>query len=252
MSHVLPTINDSVEVIVHQDDTRTSCTSSVFDLVDGNFRLNWPTRDGIRVPVRKNQALNLVWAREDATYSMLGRADALEAEPFPTILFRVEGPVERVQRRDYCRVRASLPVLLTEAMSRGGAASGAPRGISITTRTIDISGSGMRIHVDSHIPAGTVFHVKLGLVQDEPALDLTARAVYTGRLPAVNGRQMYRIGLEFTAVPETKRRLIVRHVFKIQQASIAEAPEPQRKNRAEAVIGSDEPVAAQGGASRPE
>ncbi len=251
MSYALPTINDPVEVIVHQNETRTSCTSSVFDLVDGNFRLNWPTKDGIRVPVRKNQVLNLVYAREDATYSLLGRADALETEPVPTILFRVEGPVERIQRRDYCRVRASLPVMLTEAISRGGAAAGAPRGINITTRTIDISGSGLRIHVDSHIPPGTVFHVKLGLVQDEPALDLTARAVYTGRLPAVNGRQMYRIGLEFTAVPETKRRLIVRHVFRIQQENLADEPEPQKKPRAGTAINPGEPVAAQGGASRP-
>jgi c-di-GMP-binding flagellar brake protein YcgR len=225
MNHSPLSINDSVEVLVQEGEKRTGCSSSVFDIVDGHFQLNWPTRDGIRIPVRKDQEVSLIYFRDDATYSIRGAVQSVQVQPVPTIRFRPLEDVERIQRREYCRVRASLPVLLVEALSRAAAGPGAPKGINITTRTIDISGSGMRIHVDAPVPPGTVFRVKLGLEPDQPPVDLTARAVYSGSLPPANGRAMYRIGIEFTAVTEPKRRRIVRHVFKIQQATIAGTPE---------------------------
>jgi c-di-GMP-binding flagellar brake protein YcgR len=220
------TINDSLEVVFRQDGASTSCRSSVFDLAKGGYQLLWPTHDGVRFPVHNNQQVNLIYLRDDATYSIKGVVAELQNGPVPTIIFRPSGEVERIQRREYCRVRASLPVLLVEALSQKASGQGKLKGINITTRTVDISGSGLRIHVGFPIPRGTVFRVKLELEPGEPPVDLTARSVYSANLPPTNGRALYQVGIEFTAVSEPKRRKIVRQVFKIQQTSLSGTTDP--------------------------
>jgi len=218
------TINDSLEVLVRQDGASTSCRSSVFDIVQGGYQLLWPTHDGVRFPVHKNQEVNLIYLRDDAIYSVKGAVAGVQNGPVPTIVFHPLGAVQRIQRRDYCRVRASLPVMLVEAISQKSAS--VPKGINITTRTVDISGSGLRINIGFPIPRGTVFHVKLELEPGEPPLELTARCVYAVSLPPSSGRALYQAGIEFTAISEPKRRKIVRQVFKLQQTSLSDSKDP--------------------------
>ena len=52
-------------------------------------------------------------------------------------------------------------------------------------------------------------------------MDFLARSVYTMSLPAMNGRSLYLAAFEFAALSESKRRRIVRQVYKYQQNSLS-------------------------------
>jgi c-di-GMP-binding flagellar brake protein YcgR len=71
------------------------------------------------------------------------------------------------------------------------------------------------------VPIGSVFQVRLMLEEDEPPLELVARIVSVARTQDTYGRNLFRMGIEFTGIPDAKRKIIVRKVFKIQQENAA-------------------------------
>ena len=214
-------VNDLVQVRLLDDERSPAFPSRVDDVELGGLVLNWPTDNGIRVPVRVDQRLALYFVREDAVYTFEARTLEIRLDPVPLLVVRPTGPVQRIQRREYYRVRASVPVQLSsiEGENAGPAdASGRPR--HVLTHTVDISGAGISVNQGFPVPAGVEFEAKLNLEKGQEALKLKCRVVHCEPFIDDRDRRMYHIALVFEEISEMQRRLLVRHVFEVQRSSV--------------------------------
>lgn len=219
-------INDPLELQILDEKGLVTCSSRVHDLVDGRIQLSWPTRSGIRVPVHKDQELVLFFTRSDGIYSGKAVVDAAVPHPTPMIVVHAISGMERTQRREYFRVRVSLPVKLVGLESGSkGTQSNKTSGLHIIARTLDISGGGLSIHKEFPILPGTEFDIALTLEENEPPLELKGRVVYSEPIKTFKGRQLYRVAMAFVEIKEATRRLIIRHIFKLQQTMSARLSE---------------------------
>ena len=107
---------------------------------------------------------------------------------------------EVVQRRDFVRVDASVPVTVWP----GG-------GPAVETFATNVSGAGFALAGPSGLAVGTRFRFRLRL-PDEPALEGAARVVREGE----RGER----GCAFESIDERERELIVRFTFDRQRADL--------------------------------
>lgn len=211
-------VNDPVELQVLHEGERINCASRVHDLVDGKIQLSWPTRSGIRVPIRKAQELLLYFTRADGIYTGQAVVESVSQAPVPTILVQAAGDLEKIQRREFYRVRASLPIKLTGLDSSSpNAQTKKTSGMHIISRTVDVSGGGLSINKEFPVLPGTVFEVELTLEETQPPLELITTVVYSEAVKTFKGRQLYRVAMKFVDISEASRRRIIRHIFKLQQ-----------------------------------
>jgi len=216
-------INDLVQITVLGEDPSSSYPSRVDDIVNEKMILGWPTSLGAKIPIRSGQLAALYFIREDAVYTFEAVIDELQHEPVPRIALRQSGPVHRIQRRAYFRVRAMIPVQLTGVVRSGESeAEDAGSTVHIVSSTVDISGAGMAIHHSTSLPADTMFEARLSIDPDEPPLKLLARVVHSEPvIGLIDERRLYHIAFFFIAISEAQRRKIVRRCFRIQQESLS-------------------------------
>jgi c-di-GMP-binding flagellar brake protein YcgR len=214
-------INDLVQVRCHGDDSVSAYPSRIDDVGEGRVVLSWPTDRGIRIPIHRDQTLALFFVREDAVYSYEGMVEERVITPIPKIVVQLVGSAQRIQRREYFRVRVMLPVELLGTIE----SSGPPIDIRdsilhIQTHTTDLSGAGLAFQYRRAIPIGTVFETKLTLERDIPPLKLLSKVVSADSVRGLNDRRAFHIGLIFMGITEGDRSRIVRHVFKTQQTAL--------------------------------
>ncbi len=222
-------INDPLELQILDEKDRLSCASRVHDLVAGQIQLSWPTRSGVRVPVRKSQELALFFTRSDGIYNGRAIVEAVSPGPIPTITVSPLEGMERIQRREYFRVRISLPVKLAGATSPSdGLEANRASGLHLIGRTVDISGGGLSIHKEFPVLPGTEFKMWLTLEEKQPPLELVARVIYSEPIKTFQGRHLYRVAMAFVGISEAYRRLIIKHIFRVQQTNMLRLSESQQ------------------------
>jgi c-di-GMP-binding flagellar brake protein YcgR len=218
MSEELPGINETVEILIEDGGENTSVSGQIYDMSQGLIQLFWPTRSGVRVPVARDRRITIVYHRESGVYFCPGVVAEIVHTPVPIVHLRMNGKIDRLQRREYVRVKTSIPVSMQEAKPTRTAWNHAEsRSLHIAARTVDLSGGGIAILKELSVPVGTEFQIKLRLEEGEPPMDLTARIVSIRQTEDSNGRHLFRLGIAFTGIPDAKRKIIVRKVFKIQQ-----------------------------------
>jgi c-di-GMP-binding flagellar brake protein YcgR len=213
-------VNDLVQVRVLDDDRSPAFPSRVDDIEYGGLVLDWPMDNAARVPVRVDQPLALYFAREDAAYTFPARTLEVRYQPSPKLVVRPTGPVQRIQRREFYRVRASVPVQLNSIGVEDGGSGVAVRWPKhILTHTVDISGAGISVNQGFVLPVGSEFEAKLNLERGQTTLKLKCRVVHCEPAEDDSGRTIYHIALGFDDISEAQRRIIVRHVFSVQRTS---------------------------------
>jgi c-di-GMP-binding flagellar brake protein YcgR len=228
MSEGLPVINETVEVLFDEAEGLVS-TSRIKDFTQGVIQMFWPMRGGVRVAIERDKRITLVYHRDTGIFSCPGVVAEVVKGSTPVVHLRPVGAVNRVQRREYVRVKTSVPLLMQEtAPAKNPSKPFESRTLSLAARTIDLSGGGISIFKELSVPVGATFNIKLTLEEDEPALDLAARIVSVTRTQDIHGRQLYRMGIQFLGVPETKQKMIMRKVFKIQRETAARTVEIAR------------------------
>ena len=221
---VLPiNINDLVQVRLLGEEPNTTYPTRVDDIINEKAVLQWPTNFGVLIPIRIGQPVALYFIREDAVYNFEAVVDEEQREPIPRIAVHQVGPVQRIQRRAYFRVRAMIPVQLTGVVSSTDSdGEDAGSTVHIVTSTVDISGAGMAIHHSTALPGDTIFESRLSIDPDEPPLKLLARVVHSELAAGLQSeRRMFHIAFFFVAITEAQRRRIVRRCFRIQQESLS-------------------------------
>jgi len=216
-------INDQLQITVKgtDEDVPTTYLSRVEDVKGSEISIGWPTNRGVRAPVHPGDVLCITYRAEAAVLATDARIVTRELEPIPLLIVRTEGPVRRIQRREFVRVPAMVEVELKSRV----AAPFKPRAGEldpniIVARTTDISGGGFAIKYNAQPQVGTVYDVKLTLPEAHKALFVSAKVVRVESVIEAD-RKYYVSGFAFFQISEALRRQIISFVFRFQQHSLA-------------------------------
>jgi c-di-GMP-binding flagellar brake protein YcgR len=138
--------------------------------------------------------VSVVFTNERGVCRILGTAQAAGGD----FALRVDatGTIELIQRRDYVRVEAFIPVTYQPA---------GPDGWTATAHTVDVSGGGFQLAEAEALRLGETMRFTLELGEGEKPLQAVATAV---REAGERG-----FGLRFDEILEPDRQRLVRWVF---------------------------------------
>jgi hypothetical protein len=154
--------------------------------------------------------LRLEYSSAQGLVRLEGRAEMEERD---LIRFRPDGPAEVLQRREFVRIDAARPVLLTDAED----------GTSISAHAIDLSGGGMLIQGREALEEGQQIRFTLDLGPGESPIAGTARVVRT--------KDTGQCGVVFEAISSTERQRLIHFIFDAQRVALARTRTPTRRRR---------------------
>ena len=220
MNKMKAEINDIIQVKVIDDPNSLSYRSRVEDVVEDQMIISWPTSNGVLVPIHLDHHLSLSFVREDAAYIFLGVVQDRKKEPFPILTVHVLGLPERVQRRQFFRMKVPVGIEIKGVMSLP---NNPQADLFLETQTYDLSGSGLAIRSETPIPVDTEVEAKLTL-NDLPPLKLRAKVVSSEFFATRHNTQVSHIGFCFIDVKEGQRMRIIRYLFRMQVQQLANLP----------------------------
>ena len=205
-------INNILQVQDLDDPNSLSYHSRVEDIAADHMTIAWPTSNGVLVPVHVDRPLSLSFVREDAAYVFQAVVQEKKQDPVPLLKVRILGPPERVQRRQYFRLKVPAGVLIQGVMNLP---DNPETSLNLSTQVYNLSGSGLAIRSEIPIPVGTMLDVKL-MLNDLAPLKLLAKVVSSELVATQNGRQLSHIGFNFVDLKEGQRTRIIRYLFRMQ------------------------------------
>jgi c-di-GMP-binding flagellar brake protein YcgR len=160
----------------------------------GNLLLRLEHGENDPVELLADEPVSIEFTNRRGVCRLLGRA---KAAPGGSAL-RVDstGVIELIQRRDYVRVEAFVPVTYQPD---------GPDGWTATANTLDISGGGFRVADAQGLGLGDMLRFTLELGEGENPLQAVAEAVREA------GEGAY--GMRFVEILERERQRLVRWVF---------------------------------------
>ncbi len=216
MSDISPQVNELLQVNFIDGESAQGYSSRVEDLDGAKICIAWPTENGLRVSVRAGEEVFLSFTREDAAYGLRAKVEKTTAEPVPVVVVEPVGSVTRTQRREFVRVRTSIPV---ELIGVPDPSQETKVVLLIKTRTLDLSGGGFAVHHKDAVPAGTIFETRFSLPGTPEEFHLHSKLVRCDRQEDAQRNRIYRLGLMFLDMPESTRSRIVRFVFGVQKSA---------------------------------
>jgi c-di-GMP-binding flagellar brake protein YcgR len=211
-------VNELLQVRMPGD--KAAHYSRVNDTQDGTIVVAWPTSRGIRMPLRLEQVVEFSLVRNGIPYGFTGRVQETNPDPPPQIWVRLTGEIEKIQRRQYFRIKCFMPVEITGCISKESTESGErqSQGLYVKTTTYDLSAGGLSIRHSIRIPEESIIEVKLGLPDGGPEIRTPGRITYADRVPG-NG-SLYQMGIDCFAATEWERARIFRCIYRIQLRSL--------------------------------
>jgi c-di-GMP-binding flagellar brake protein YcgR len=187
--------------------------SRIEDIVEEKLVINWPTEKGIRLPVRPDQMLSFSMTRDGNAYSFRGLVDTTSREPVPLVTVIVTSAIQRIQRRQYVRVKCTIPLVVifpSEENPEGEKPPTPP----LNTNTYDLSAIGVSIRSKSAIAEGTLLNIKLSLPDEGPPIDTPCRVRHCFAAP--ENLNIFHVGMNFLRITENNKARIVRFVYDTQ------------------------------------
>jgi len=182
-----PGIGQAVHVIA---PSGASFAAHVKDAGSASFLLRL---DGDALEPLADKPVSLEFTNRRGVCRVLGTA---QAAPGPSLKIEATGTIELIQRRDYVRVEAYVPVTYRPD---------GPDGWTATAHTLDVSGGGFQLAAAEGLRLGDMRRFTLELGEGED--DLTAVA------SAVREADERTFGMRFVDILERDRARLVRWVF---------------------------------------
>lgn len=217
MSDISPQVNELLQVNFIDGESAQGYSSRVEDLDGAKICIAWPTENGLRVSVRAGEEVFLSFTREDASYGLRAKVEKTTAQPVPVVVVEPVGSVTRTQRREFVRVRTSIPVELIGVPDPSQETTVV---LLIKTRTLDLSGGGFAVHHKDAVPQGTIFETRFSLPGTPEEFHLHSKLVRCDRREDAQRNRIHRLGLMFLDMPEGTRSRIVRFVFGVQKSAV--------------------------------
>jgi len=141
-----------------------------------------------------------------------------DASGIPLVKVIVPGHPVAVERRDYFRVPATLPVTLSVTASRDASAV---IGDLIAVTTVDLSGGGLQLETDHALIVGDVLELSLGLparmIHVSGTVTRVAPAVYPDPMRVPGRADTRLVCVELGAMMERDRAELVRFVHDVER-----------------------------------
>jgi c-di-GMP-binding flagellar brake protein YcgR len=213
-------VNELLQARISADPNAVGYYCRVNDLVEGKIAISWPTHNGLRMAVHRDQVVDLSFVRQAVAYSFPSLVDEVAFEPLPQVTLIPCGPVSTVQRRQNFRVKCMVPVeVIGTKIKEAADLKGDPnRTISIKTTTYDLSASGMALRHWASMPENCLVETKISLPDRGSVIKIPSRVVHSEQVPGKN--VMYHIGICFLSISEADRARIFRYLFSIQLKTI--------------------------------
>jgi hypothetical protein len=186
-----PGIGQAVHVIAPSGAT---IDARIRDAGVGSFLLRLDAGESNPVELLADQAVSLEFTNERGVCRILGTAQAGAGDS--ALRVRATGTIELLQRRDYVRVEAFVPVTYQPD---------GPDGWTATAHTLDVSGGGFQIAEAEGLRLGDMMRFALDLGEEEESVTAVAQAVREAGEVA--------FGMRFVEILERERQRLVRWVF---------------------------------------
>jgi hypothetical protein len=186
-----PGIGQAVHVIA---PSGASIDARVKDAATNSFLLRLDAGESDPLELLADRQVSLEFTNRRGVCRVIG--DASAAPGRGALRVTATGTIELIQRRDYVRVEAFVPV----SYKPDG-----PDGWTATAHTLDVSGGGFRIAEADGLRLGDMRRFTLELGEGEDDLDAVASAV---REAGDGG-----FGMRWVEIAESERQRLVRWVF---------------------------------------
>jgi hypothetical protein len=185
-----PGIGQAVQVIAPSGAAIGAC---VKDAATNSFLLRLDATDTDPLELLADSRVSLEFADTRGVCRVVG--DALAA-PDAALRVNTTGTIELIQRRDYVRVEAFVPVTYQPD---------GPDGWTATAHTLDVSGGGFQIAEAEGLRLGDMLRFRLDLGEGEDAVEAVSCAVREAAERT--------FGMRFVEILERDRQRLVRWVF---------------------------------------
>lgn len=202
-------VYDRAELQVLQGPSRGTYVTQIADVGPDSFKVALPRVAGRDISVLAGDLIRCRIHAEGALYQMECRVLARELTPVPMLVLRLVGTVQKVQRRDFHRLKVNLPLLYSPVVGLDGNS----RGESRRTRLTDLSGGGCAALLLEPMSPGALLHLFL-LLPPETEIYATAEVV---RVDLAAFGPGYLTGLRFVSIAERDRDEIIRYIFRAQR-----------------------------------
>jgi c-di-GMP-binding flagellar brake protein YcgR len=197
-------VNQRIEILVKEGEDEEQYPSRIEALERDRFIVAAPFWRGepMRLPI--GTSVEVAMVTPTALYEFGTRVMGCADRPVPTLTLGYPNAVNRIQRRQYVRTDAALPVNV-----------GTP--VNLNAITVNVSGGGVLLSVKppetDDLPIGEEWELELHLPEHSEPLHVVGKVLRAQR--AVGGDR-FQVALEFVQIAEETRKKIIQHVFKRQ------------------------------------
>jgi len=215
----LITINELLQVSLMGDPSATSYYCRVSNIQDGKIVITWPTKQGTRLPVHRDQVLELSFVRDGLPYIFSGLVDRTGLTPLPQITVIPKSSISQTQRRENFRVKCRIPVELLGNLEAAGDSGGNTQAVTLVrTSTFDLSAGGFSFRYPKGIPENSILEARIAIPDKGPVIKVPCQVAH---LEIVQGRtSLYHVGMHYLAISEQERARIVRFLYRLQLKSL--------------------------------
>ncbi len=204
-------INSKIEIEVDDLDYGGKYLSRVMEITKKDIRIMAPMHKGQIVPVHPKTPVTVFYIGERAIYSFQSVVLKRFKDPIPCLALKLPDKFERIQRREYVRLRIQHPLSyrLIENIFEVKSSDSEPY---IETSLIDISGGGVKFLSEKVIETETCLEIKLGIEEFSKHSFIVKVIRYEKRED-----NLYEIGVAFESIPGPLQDQIVSWIFDKQR-----------------------------------
>lgn len=178
--------------------------SRIRDVYPDYLVIDYPLREGYPLPLHVNEVITLRFIQNQTPYECSVKIISKQSTPVPLLKVTLPKKIIKVQKRNWVR----LPYTTEVKYRLAGYRVPYYKGLSV-----DISGGGLLLHTNHPIDVDEILEIEFAI--DDTTISTTCRVV---RCTPV--KQVYRIALEFIALPEAERDKIMGFIFQKQREMI--------------------------------
>lgn len=211
----LPVVNQRVLLAIPTGAFEGSYVTKILELREGGYKVYAPSFRGTILPIPPGENLQVHYSRDSSHFEYECRILERYPGPIPTIL--ISGPgkdVRKVQRRNFLRLGANLPLEMEPVSPLPGTPPPGPPSKGVT---VNISAGGLLLESPELYPEGALLDLALELPDSQPAAYLRAEVIRDAGRASPGARATWFLALEFLAVPEEVRHRITRYMHLVQR-----------------------------------
>jgi len=202
---ILFTRNQPITLEVYNGSSSGQYQSRIEDKDDNTITVLTPTREGETIVLPPRTVVRVGLPSKDAFYSFssptIGQRDG---NPPVTVLDK-PNVIYRVQRRQFARILASVPVRYCVVAEQSDPTDAPPVESTWTTgMSRDFSAGGACISVEEDLPAGTMIYIETDPISDAGAISVLGRVTRRVEEETPIGPR-YSLGIQFTKVNSNLR-----------------------------------------------